>query len=236
MSGLAWRLSIEESLPSTQTLVAERAEAGEPAGLAIMARLQTAGRGRAGRGWSNRPGNLAISILVRPEAEARAVGQFALLAAVALHQVAVSHAAVRLRWPNDLMLGEAKVAGILTEASLRPGGAIAHVIFGIGVNLAHAPAVEGRATACLGPIPPERFAWALLEALGQWLDRQAREGFVPIRAAWMAAGPAPGTPLSVRQGDSFIRGRYEGLTEAGALRLLTEEGPRSFHAGELGEV
>lgn len=236
MSGLAWRLSILESLPSTQTLVAERAEAGEPAGLAIMARLQTAGRGRASRGWTNRPGNLAISILVRPEAEARAAGQFALLAAVALHEVAAHHAPVRLRWPNDLMLDEAKVAGILTEATLRPGGALTHVIFGIGVNLAHAPPVEGRDTACLGPIPPETFAWALLEALSQWLDRHAREGFAPIRAAWMAAGPAPGSPLSVRQGDSFVRGRYEGLTGEGALRLMTEQGPRTFHAGELGEV
>ena len=235
MTALAWRLSIEESLPSTQTLVAARAEAGEPAGLAIMARVQTAGRARATRQWSSRPGNLAISILVRPEASAREAGQFALLAAVALHQVAIGHAPVQLRWPNDLLLDGAKVAGMLTEASLRPGGALAHVIFGIGVNLAHAPPVEGRATACLGPIPPEGFARQLLEALGHWLEVQAREGFAPIRAAWMQAGPPRGTPLTVRQGDSARQGRYEGLNEAGALRLMTEEGLETFHAGELGE-
>lgn len=235
MSGPRWRLTIEESLPSTQTLVAARAEAGEPEGLAIMARTQTAGRARATRQWSSRPGNLAISILVRPEAPAREAGQFALLAAVALHQAASPHGPVQLRWPNDLLLEGAKVAGILTEASLRPGGALAHVIFGIGVNLAHAPPVEGRETACLGPIPPETFAQALLEALGEWLDIQAREGFAPIRAAWMRAGPPRGTPLSVRQGDSARQGRYEGLTEEGALRLMTEEGLQTFHSGELGE-
>jgi len=232
----AWRLLVEESLPSTQTPVAERAEAGEPAGLAVMARIQTAGRGRAARSWASQRGNLALSVLLRPVAPAREAGQFALLAAVALHEAARPHAPVRLRWPNDLLLGQAKLAGILTDAALRPGGTLAHVILGIGVNLAHAPPVEGRETAALGPIPPESFAWALLEALGRWLDLQAREGFAPIRAAWMAAGPAPGTPLTVRQGDSFVSGRYEGLTAQGALRLLTKAGPREFHAGELGEV
>ncbi len=235
MRGIAWRLSIEESLTSTQTLVAARAEAGEPAGLAVMARLQTAGRARATRQWASRPGNLAISILVRPDASAREAGRFALLAAVALHQAASPHAPVRLRWPNDLLLEGAKVAGILTEASLQPDGGLAHVIFGIGVNLAHAPPVEGRTTACLGPIPPETFAWQLLDALGHWLDVQAREGFGPIRAAWEAAGPPRGTPLSVRQGDSARQGRYEGLTAEGALRLMTEEGLQTFHSGELGE-
>jgi BirA family transcriptional regulator, biotin operon repressor / biotin---[acetyl-CoA-carboxylase] ligase len=233
--GQPWRLSIEENLPSTQTLVTARAEAGEPAGLAVMARTQTAGRGRATRQWASRPGNLAISILLRPDASGREAPQFALLAAVALHHAAVSHAAVQLRWPNDLLLGGAKVAGILTEVSLRPGGALAHIILGIGVNLAHAPPVEGRATAALGPIPPETFAWQLLGALDHWLEVQARDGFAPIRAAWMQAGPTPGTPLAVRQGDSARRGRYEGLTEEGALRLMTEEGLQTFHAGELGE-
>jgi len=235
VSGLPWRLSIEESLPSTQTLVTERAEAGEPAGLAIMARVQTAGRARGARTWFSRPGNLAISILVRPEAPAREAGQFALLSAVALHQAAIPHAPVQLRWPNDLLLDGAKVAGILTEASLRPGGTLAHVIFGIGVNLAYAPPVEGRATAALGPIPPEDFARDLLAALGHWLDIHAREGFAPIRAAWMAAGPPLGTPLSVRQGDSARQGRYEGLTTEGALRLMTQNGMETFHSGELGE-
>lgn len=236
MSVLDWRLSVLESLPSTQTLVAERAAMGEAAGLAIMALSQTEGRGRAGRAWAGRSGNLALSALVRPAAEARVAGQFALLAAVALHDVASAHAPVRLRWPNDLMLDGAKVAGILTEVSLRPGGALDHVIFGFGVNLAHAPPVEGRATACLGPLPPEPFARRLLAALAFRLDLHAREGFAPLRAAWMAAGPAPGAVLAVRQGDSFVRGRYEDLTEEGALRLMTENGPRSFHVGELGEV
>jgi len=113
----AFRLRIHESLPSTQSLVTELAERGEPAGLAILARRQTAGRGRAGRAWQSEAGNLHLSVLLRPTGQAREVAGYALLAAVALHEGALHHAPIRtlrLKWPNDLMEGDAKLAGILT--------------------------------------------------------------------------------------------------------------------------
>ena len=108
-----FRLEVFDSLPSTATLMAARAaEEGAPAGLAILAHQQTAGRGTQGRAWQSPPGNLHLSVLLRPATPLRAAPQWALLAAVALHDTAGG--ATSLKWPNDLMLGDAKAGGILT--------------------------------------------------------------------------------------------------------------------------
>ncbi len=233
-----FRLEIHDSLPSTQSLLAARAEAGEPSGFAILARRQSAGRGRAGRAWQSEPGNLHISILLRPEGDARDIGGYALLAAVALHDAALDHAPGRLltlKWPNDLMEGQAKLAGILSEAALDPGGGIAHLIYGIGVNLAHAPEVEGRSVTRLGPVPPEDVAATLLARLDYWAARRRTEGFAPIRAAWLERGPERGSRMTLRQGDKPLTGRYEGLAEDGGLLLATADGLHVFHAGEVME-
>lgn len=231
-----WRLCLHDSLPSTQTFATELAEQGEPRGLAILARRQSQGRGRAGRAWQSEPGNLHLSVLLRPASPAREIPGHALLAAVALHEAALHHAPgrpLRLKWPNDLMEDGAKLAGILAEASLNPSGGIAHLILGFGVNLAHAPEVEGRAVTRLGPIPPEDFAATLLARLAHWDGIRIGQGFAPIRAAWEERGPLRGTVLTLRQGDNPVTGSYEGLAEDGGLRLATAEGPRIFHAGEV---
>lgn len=231
-----WRLRVHDSLPSTQTLAIELAEQGEPGGLAILARRQSQGRGRAGRAWQSEPGNLHLSVLLRPADPAREIAGHALLAAVALHEAAFHHAPgrpLRLKWPNDLMEDGAKLAGILAEASLDPAGGIAHLVLGFGVNLAHAPEVEGRAVTCLGPIPPEDFAATLVARLAHWHGIRAAQGFAPIRAAWEERGPPRGTVLTLRQGDNPVMGSYEGLAEDGGLCLATAEGPRIFHAGEV---
>lgn len=231
-----WRLSVHDSLPSTQTLAIERAEQGEPGGLAVLARRQSQGRGRAGRAWQSQPGNLHLSVLLRPDGPAREIAGHALLAAVALHEAALHHVpdrALRLKWPNDVMEEGAKLAGILAEASLDAAGRIAHLVLGFGVNLAHAPEVEGRKVACLGPIPAEEFAATLIGRLAHWERIRAERGFAPIRAAWEERGPLRGTGLTLRQGDNPVTGSYEGLAEDGGLRLATENGPQVFHAGEV---
>ena len=234
MSG--FRLWIHQALPSTQSLVTELAERGEPAGLAVLARRQTAGRGRAGRVWQSEAGNLHLSVLLRPGGPARDIAGYALLAAVAVHDAASQHApgrALRLKWPNDLMEDGAKLAGILAEASLDERGGIAHLVVGFGVNLAHAPEVEGRAVGFLGAMLPEDFAGTLLERLGFWQDLRLAEGFAPIRAAWIERGPALGSPMTLRQGDNPVPGRYEGLAEDGGLLLATAGRLHAFHAGEV---
>jgi BirA family biotin operon repressor/biotin-[acetyl-CoA-carboxylase] ligase len=238
----AFRLQVHEALPSTSDLVAERAAAGEPEGLAVLARRQTAGRGTQGRAWESTTGNLHLSVLLRPAGPLRDAPQWGLLAAVALADAVADllpdPAVVALKWPNDLMLGGAKAAGILAEAHADNGGGIAWLCLGIGVNLAHAPAVPGRATACLAgfgiaPPDPAAFAERLLAAFDRRRAERAAEGFAPIRAAWLARGPAPGTHLAIRRAGRDTAGAFAGLAEDGSLLLATGGQVRAVASGEV---
>jgi BirA family biotin operon repressor/biotin-[acetyl-CoA-carboxylase] ligase len=237
-----FRLRVHEALPSTSDLVAQLAAAGEPEGLAILARRQTAGRGTQGRAWEGRAGNLHLSVLLRPADPIRHVPQWGLLAAVALADAAAAvlpdRTGLALKWPNDLMLGGAKAAGILAEASATPGGAIAWLCLGFGVNLAHAPAIPGRATACLADAgiaapAPEAFANRLLAALDHRRLERATEGFAPIRAAWLARGPALGTHLAIRREGADTAGSFAGLAEDGSLLLSTGGRVHAIASGEV---
>jgi BirA family biotin operon repressor/biotin-[acetyl-CoA-carboxylase] ligase len=229
-----WRLERHACLPSTHALIVARAMAGEADGLAVLALEQQAGRGRAGRGWVSPPGNLHLSVLLRPGGPAREAPQWSLLAGVALREAAAELAPgpFALKWPNDLLRGGAKCAGILSESALTPDGRIDWLTFGIGANLAHAPALPDRPTATLGATePPEEFARRLLARLGAWRDTVAREGFAPVRAAWMAHGPRLGDPIALRDGPAGTR--YAGLAEDGALLIDTNGTRRAIHAGEV---
>lgn len=235
-----WRLRVEESLPSTSDLLLRLAAAGEPERLAVLAHRQTAGRGRSGRGWDSRAGNLHLSVLLRPAAPAREIPQWALLAAVALAEALgrwlPGPSAPRLKWPNDLLLGEAKLAGVLCEASTGLDGRIEWLVIGMGANLATAPAVEGRATACIAdvapPPPVEPVAVEVMTALDRWRGIAEAEGFAPVRKAWMARGPLTGTRLTLRGRPQEVSGRYLGLAEDGSLLLDTGAGPEKFNTGE----
>jgi BirA family biotin operon repressor/biotin-[acetyl-CoA-carboxylase] ligase len=154
----------------------------------------------------------------------------ALVAAVALHETVSAHAAdVRIKWPNDLMAGGAKLAGILLE---RESDA---VVVGFGVNLAAAPeGLDRPATsvaALAGAAPePGTFAEQLADSLARWLDRWRREGLAPIRRQWIEAAHPIGTALSTPEGP----GRFDGLDESGALRLRLSNGAvRLVHAGDV---
>lgn len=232
-----WRLRVEESLPSTQDLVLRLAAAGEPEGLAVLARRQTAGRGREGRGWDSRTGNLHLTVLLRPGGPARLAPQWALLAAVALAEALSDGlpdpAAIRLKWPNDLLLRGAKLAGVLCESATDAAGGIEWVTIGLGANLAMAPEVEGRAVACLAdlapPPEPEAVALRVLHAIEHW----RRRGFDEVREAWMARGPEPGQRITLRGWQSSTEGLYAGLARDGSLLLDTGTGPRAFSTGEI---
>ena len=231
-----WRLEVHAALPSTSALLAQRAEAGEAEGLAIQALEQTAGRGRAGRAWASPPGNLYLSVLLRPAGPAREAPQCSLLAGLALAEAAAGSirdpAALRLKWPNDLLLGGAKCAGILAESALTPAGGIAWLTLGIGVNLAHAPALPDRQTAVLeGAGPPEEFAARLLVRLSHWRGVQRAQGFAPVRAAWRRFGPAEGERITLRGLPGG--GDFAGLAEDGSLLLDIDGTRRAIPAGEI---
>ena len=228
-------MEVHAALPSTSALLAQRAEAGVAEGLAILAREQTAGRGRSGRAWASPPGNLYLSVLLRPEGPAREAPQWSLLAGVALAEAAgavvAEPAALRLKWPNDLLLRGAKCAGILAESALTPAGGIAWLTLGIGVNLAHAPALPDRPTAVLGGGPPAEFAARLLGRLHHWRGVQRAAGFAAVRDAWMYFGPAPAEPITVR--GLAGPGLFAGLAGDGSLLLDIDGSRRAIPAGEI---
>lgn len=205
----------------------------------LRAERQSAGRGRLGRDWRDGAGNLFASTLIRLRPADPPVSGLGLLVGLALHEALrglAPDAPLSLKWPNDLMAGTAKLAGILLE---RTGDA---VIVGVGVNIASAPAVPGRETAALSALPGGQGidAAMVLEALAvrldHWLARWRAEGFAPIRAGWLAAAHSPGTPLVVSQGtDSPLQGQFEGVAEDGALLLRLDEGQvATIRSGDVG--
>lgn len=219
-----------EEVSSTNGWLAERA-ADLPDGQWVRAERQTAGRGRQGRAWAMAPGNLAASVLVRLRPSDPPCTQLSFLAGVALHQVAAAHvpaARLMLKWPNDLLLDGAKLAGILCE---RAGDT---VIAGFGVNLAEAPLLSGRATIAFPSPPPDpdRFLEELALAFQDHLALWRREGFQAIRSLWLQAAHSIGTLLSL-SGDPGLKGRFDGLEADGALRLSTADGIRVVHAGDV---
>jgi BirA family biotin operon repressor/biotin-[acetyl-CoA-carboxylase] ligase len=233
-----WRLAIHDELASTQDIVLAAAQQGEPEGLAVLARRQSAARGTQGRPWTSPLGNLYISMLLRPQGPARNLPQYGLLAGVALADAAAAilplDTPLQLKWPNDLLLDGAKCSGILSQGAISPEGGIDWVVFGIGVNLAVAPDLPDRRVASfvqagITPPDPVAFAHRLLAAVARW--RQA--GLAAVRQAWVARGPALAAPMVLRQGDVFRDGHFGGLDDEGRLLFATLQGVETVSAGEL---
>lgn len=218
---------------STNDDVAALARGGAPEGLWLRADRQTGGRGRQGRDWASPPGNLHASTLVRLRSSDPPAPSLALVAAVAFHEALSLFcnraAELAIKWPNDILAGRAKLAGILLE---RAGDA---VVIGFGANLAHSPDLPDRPTTSLaalaGAAPdPAALLDALAESFARWLGRWRGEGLGRIRAAWLAAAHPIGTALSA----GGAAGLFDGLTETGSLRLRLADGtPHVIHAGDV---
>jgi BirA family transcriptional regulator, biotin operon repressor / biotin---[acetyl-CoA-carboxylase] ligase len=203
----------------------------------LVADRQRAGRGRQGREWFDGAGNFMGSTVVRPGPHDPPAPTLALLAGLALYEAVApllpDPAALSLKWPNDLLVGRAKLAGVLLE---REGDA---VIVGIGVNLAAAPRVDGRETVALsaiGPVPDrDAFAEALAAAFDRELDRWRTVGIEPLLRRWQAVSQAPGTALTVHEpGGAIVAGTFAGLAADGSLLLRLEDGTtRPIHAGDV---
>jgi BirA family transcriptional regulator, biotin operon repressor / biotin---[acetyl-CoA-carboxylase] ligase len=215
---------------STNDDVLGIARSGGAEGLWLRAERQTGGKGRQGRQWQSPPGNLYASTLVRLRPGDPPAPSLALVAAVALHDtVALQVPEARIKWPNDLLAGPAKLAGILLE---RADDA---VVIGFGVNLAFHPEQLDRPTtsvaALIGaaPDPAALVDWladAFARRLGQWRS----EGLAATRAAWLAAAHPPGTALFTSAGE----GLFDGLTDTGSLRLRLADGTAHvIHAGDV---
>jgi BirA family biotin operon repressor/biotin-[acetyl-CoA-carboxylase] ligase len=237
-----FRSVILDEVDSTNRDAFQRAEAGEVGPLWIMARRQTAGRGRSGRQWASEPGNLYASLLVKLACSPAVVPQLSLLAGVAVVD-AIGQAAggvasgLRLKWPNDVLIGQAKCAGILAESVSGHDAVIA--VIGTGLNLAWHPIDLGRAATSVAAhgvqVSPETMLGLLAAAMQRWLAVwECGKGFALVRSAWLErAGPA-GERCTVHTGTERIEGTFVGLDPGGALLMQDREGrQRSITFGDV---
>ena len=228
-----YRKAHHAEIDSTNSEARRLADAGDAGAVWIVADRQTAGRGRRGRVWQTQPGNLAATVLLRPEGNH--VAQLSFAAALAVSDMVSAfapHAEIAVKWPNDVLAGGRKIAGILLEAG--PGW----LAVGMGVNLAAAP--EGTefpaiALADLGVTPPSPDAALTIVAdrFAHWYDVWVKNGFEPLRAAWLARAGGLGGPIRARLSNEERHGVFEGIDADGAL-LLNEQGlVRPIAAGEV---
>jgi BirA family transcriptional regulator, biotin operon repressor / biotin---[acetyl-CoA-carboxylase] ligase len=231
----SFRSVVLDEVGSTNTEALARASAAEAGPLWIMARRQTRGRGRSGREWASDPGNLYASLLQRLACPQSVVHQVSLLAGVAVVEAIralagpASIPGLRLKWPNDILIGAAKCAGILPESQL--GGSAAEVILvvGVGINLASHPTDLGRAATHLAAhgvsVAPEVMLEALAASMHRWLtlwDGGSR--FADVRSAWLGFGGAVGEPIMVNTGSERVSGTFLDLDAGGALIVRDAQG------------
>ena len=197
-----------------------------------MALAQDAGKGRQGRQWQSLGGNFFGSTLVQLRAGDPAAPSLALAAGLALIEavdVGAARPGLMLKWPNDLMLDGAKLAGILLE---RSGD---RVVAGFGVNLAVAPVIDGKATADLGAaIAPQAFAPLLAASFARLLAAWRAAEPQPFADAWLARAHPVGTPLTVHAGrNDTVSGTFAGIDLDGALRLEVAGETLVIRAGDV---
>jgi BirA family transcriptional regulator, biotin operon repressor / biotin---[acetyl-CoA-carboxylase] ligase len=220
-----FRLEAFARIDSTNDAAKARALEGAPEGTLIAAEEQARGRGRGGRGWVSARGNLHASLVLRPQCSARDAAQLGFAAALAVFEAAESvlspQAPLSLKWPNDVLLGGAKFAGILLESKARDDGALEWLVVGIGVNLVSSPTgTEFPATnlAAHGAgVTAEQFLPILAGRLLAWYEAWRARGFAALRDPWLARAHRPGARLRVRTGARFDEGRFAGLDAEGRL-------------------
>jgi len=235
-----YRLIAFDTIGSTNDEAKRMARDSAPGGAVIWAGEQTAGRGRRGRTWTSPPGNLYVSLLLRPGGSAAHAAQLGFVAALglgdALHEA--GGPALRCKWPNDLLLDGRKVAGILLESETTVGDTVDFVVIGSGVNLVSKPEnTEYPATSLIesgiGSVTAAALLSAYVRHFDGWLVRWREDGFAPIRAAWLTRASDVGGDIRVRLERDTLFGRFLDLDEDGALLLDTAGTRRRITAGEI---
>ena len=228
-----------ERIDSTNAEARRLCEAGERGPLWIRADEQTGGRGRLGRNWVSEPGNLYATRLFTTPAGPHAAAQMSLVAALAVHAVVAQllpHRPAAIKWPNDVLVGGAKICGILAEIV---GQSPTTIALGCGINIAHAPqgtpypvtalAREG-ATATVETVFQKLDA-SLLKYMTIWSDEA---GFDAIRTLWCDRAIGLGGAVTVRSGAEDTTGIFHGLAPDGALILALADGShKTIHAGDV---
>lgn len=229
-----WDIRTYAALPSTQDEAKRLASAGAPEGTVVQCLEQLQGRGRHGRVWHSPPGNLYMSVLLRPGCPAGQAAQLSFVTALALADaldtLLAPGPALTLKWPNDILIDGKKISGILIE---REGDSC---IVGIGVNIFAPPEGAAALNACCGDSRPaiHPFRDAVLAALRARYDAWRENGFAPVRAAWLARAHGLNGPIRVTVGGREREGLFCGIGDDGRLLARTPDGKNfDISAGEV---
>jgi BirA family biotin operon repressor/biotin-[acetyl-CoA-carboxylase] ligase len=229
-------------IDSTNRYLMDRARQGASEVWACMAERQTEGRGRRGRAWvSPFGGNLYLSVLKRFAASPEHLQGLSLAMGVAvagaLESVGVE--GVELKWPNDLLLGGSKLAGVLLEMISEPRGP-SRVVIGIGINVRMPEAARAHidqpwADLASAGVDPgrNRLAAVVLAEILRALKRFDTSGFEPFRAEWQTRDAMGDRPVVLESADSRIHGYVRGVDPTGALLLEVDGDVRRVLAGDI---
>jgi BirA family transcriptional regulator, biotin operon repressor / biotin---[acetyl-CoA-carboxylase] ligase len=229
-----------DELDSTNTEALRRAREGAPEGICILARSQTAGRGRHGRAWSSpADAGLYLSIVLRPALSAEHLPLITLMAGVAVHEMLLG-LGLRpdIKWVNDILIDGKKVAGILAETAETQSGLA--VVLGIGINLNFrnfppeiadtAASIEDFKGVGLSPVDA---ADALLPHIGRFYEL-LRENPAAVLDEWRSRSTWHlGKPVRVNISDETVEGVTDGIEPNGALRLRTPSGLKILQSGDV---
>jgi BirA family biotin operon repressor/biotin-[acetyl-CoA-carboxylase] ligase len=212
----------------------------------ITAGVQTAGRGRRARPWSSPPGNFHGTLILKPHEPPETVALRSFAAALALRDALVRVSGLpdsfTLKWPNDVLCNGGKIAGILLESQ---GLNTPHPVLciGIGVNLIAAPDPAQVEPGAVPPVSllqetglrvtPQAFLDALAPAYARWEATFVREGFAPLRDAWLAHAARLGETIRARTGTETREGRFETIDAQGNLILRTTQATLAIPAAEV---
>lgn len=225
-----------DSIGSTNDEAMRLARDGAAHGTVVCAREQTAGRGRHARHWHSPVGNLYASLLLRPDAPPGKAGELSFVSALAVADTVdrflPDGVRAELKWPNDVLVRGAKIAGILLEYA-EPA-----VIIGIGLNIRHVPSETSYPVTSLtdrgaGVKDPEPVLQALLPAFARRFVDWQTAGFANTRGDWLTRAHSPGSPITITIAGRSIAGRFADLAPDGALIIETGDGERRFVAGEV---
>ncbi len=228
-----------QDIDSTSSEAMRRLDAGATDEFAILAQSQSAGRGRHGRTWISPPGNLYMSAVIHPGIGLERAGELAFIAAVAVGRaLADLHIGrdIRFKWPNDILIDDAKLCGILIENRLQETQVETSVI-GIGINVTFAPgdmAYPATSLAeCGSGIEIVHLAQSILQHLQVVRTLWSHEGFKPISAEWNRFAWHKDRRVTVDNGKDRLTGILAGLSACGALRLVTDSGVMDIFSGSL---
>ena len=224
-----------DKIGSTNDEARRLATEGAPHGTVVHADEQTAGRGRLSHNWFSPPGNLYVSILLRTAQPAARAAELSFLAALAVADTveALLPRQVRatLKWPNDVLINGAKIAGILLEQIDQA------TIMGIGLNVLEAPSNAAyKATTIVangGIASVDGARDILLDRLGHHLSAWQADGFGPIRAQWLNRSYPLGAMIRASSAGEPVAGNFAGLDLDGALLLDTPHGRQRIVAGDV---